>query len=247
MISTEPRADSEFEYRGMHGMGTFESRSKHVKLKSGIDAKQTDHVLNPQLWPHSLLQDEFVSRELKFFDLNFIKFVEGELEIISLPEISESERNGRLAFLKLLSYHANATNDNKQILQWYAAWLRRIELNQRSWDDDPREIEFRFIRSIYQKNYTYSLNKKQNFSSNTMYRQSQSVNPDVWFCNWYQKNKCTLGDNHEVKFKGVVKTVQHICATCWLKDKLKSKHPECSIECPYQQKQTFNPNANAWS
>ena len=51
----------------------------------------------------TLLQDEFVSRELKSFDLNFKQFVAGELEIISLPEISESERNGRLAFLKL--YH----------------------------------------------------------------------------------------------------------------------------------------------
>ena len=120
------------------------------------------------MWPHSLLQDEFVSRELKNVDLDFKQFVAGGFEIISLPEISESEINDRLAFLKLLSYHANATNDNKQFLQRYAAWLRRIELNQRSWDDDPREIEVRFVRSIYQNNY--SLNRKHNFSSNIMFR-----------------------------------------------------------------------------
>ena len=109
-------------------------------MKSGLEAKSVDHVLFPQVWPHSVLQDEFVCKDLKFFELNFKQFVAGELEIISNTNTPMPEHEGRLSFLKLLSYHANSSFKNKHILEWYASWVRKIELGQRTWGDDPREL-----------------------------------------------------------------------------------------------------------
>ena len=77
------------------------------KLKSDMEAEASDDVLSPQLWPHLMLQDEFVGKKLKFYDLDFKQFNAGELEIISLPNIGKKEEKGRIEFLKLLSYHAN--------------------------------------------------------------------------------------------------------------------------------------------
>lgn len=36
-----------------------------------------------------------------------------------------------------------------------------------------------------------------------------------------------------VVIKGKMRMAQHICATCWLKDKAKLAHPECSSSCPH--------------
>jgi len=46
-------------------------------------AKTTDHVVNPQIWPQTKLQYEYVSKGVKFQELVFKLFVAGELEIIS--------------------------------------------------------------------------------------------------------------------------------------------------------------------
>ena len=82
------------------------------------------------------------------------------MEIITNPNISLCERNGgRLHFLKLLSYHANNT-DHRNILDWYDAWLRRFELGQRTWDDNPKEIEYRCFRAYNQYNTRKNTNNR---------------------------------------------------------------------------------------
>ena len=52
------------------------------------------------LWPQSVLQYEFVSKEVKFKELSFNLFVAGELEIISSGLIPDSEAKSRLEILK---------------------------------------------------------------------------------------------------------------------------------------------------
>ena len=47
--------------------------------------------------------------------------------------------------------------------------------------------------------------------------------------------------------KVFIRPVHHICATCWIKDKSRNKHSECSLECPHQLRETFSTNANAWA
>jgi hypothetical protein len=56
---------------------------KSNNKKSGIVAMATDHVVNPQIWPQTNLQYEYVSKRVTFLELDFKLFVAGELEIIS--------------------------------------------------------------------------------------------------------------------------------------------------------------------
>ena len=56
-------------------------------------------------------------------------FVAGELE---------------MRFLKKLVYFASLY-DWKRILQYYAAWLRRIEMGMNFWHDDPSVIEYAML------------------------------------------------------------------------------------------------------
>lgn len=117
--------------------------SKKSSFKSGIRARASDKVKDPKIWPHISLQFEFVNNKLEFKDLEYRLFVAGELEIITRPHIHKSERNGRLAMLKKISY-LNGLYEWKVCLDLYAAWLRSIELGLRSWgNNDTRELEAR--------------------------------------------------------------------------------------------------------
>ena len=78
-------------------------QKKYKKKKSGINAKASDRVNNPQKWPHSHLQFEHVNKQVKFDELNFQLFVAGELEIISKKDLSSTEKSGRIALLKTIS------------------------------------------------------------------------------------------------------------------------------------------------
>ena len=66
-------------------------------------------------------------------------FVAGELEIL-MTNISKSEFKGRRRFLKKIVYFASLYDWNR-LLQYYAAWLRRIEMGMDSWHADPSLIE----------------------------------------------------------------------------------------------------------
>jgi hypothetical protein len=70
-----------------------QSKRKGRKLKSGIDAKSSDAVRAPQVFPQSVLQYEYVNSDIKFRDLDFRLFVAGELEIIDSALIGEVERH----------------------------------------------------------------------------------------------------------------------------------------------------------
>ncbi|CAG2244690.1 unnamed protein product [Mytilus edulis] len=114
-------------------------RSKR-KIKSGIQSKSSDKVKNQLLWPHSALQYEYVNESTSFKSLDIKLFTAGELEIITSHGISETEKSGRLNLLKKITYYSNIYAW-KGLLAFYAAWLRKIELGQKSWKDDPTCIE----------------------------------------------------------------------------------------------------------
>ncbi|CAG2244315.1 unnamed protein product [Mytilus edulis] len=114
-------------------------RSKR-KIKSGIQSKSSDKVKNQLLWPHSALQYEYVNESTSFKSLDIKLFTAGELEIITSHGISDTEKSGRLNLLKKITYYSNIYAW-KGLLAFYAAWLRKIELGQKSWKDDPTCIE----------------------------------------------------------------------------------------------------------
>jgi hypothetical protein len=56
--------------------------------------------VNPQIWPQTNLQYEYVSKGVTFQQLDFKLFVAGELEIISSKNIGDKEKKARVALLK---------------------------------------------------------------------------------------------------------------------------------------------------
>lgn len=198
---------------------------KHKSKRSGIKAKASDRVKHPQKWPQSHLQFEYVNKHVKFEDLDFKLFIAGELEIISDERLTATERSGRLALLKKIVYYYS-TYEFKGLKAFYAAWLREIELGKKKWSDDPQVIE----SAILSKHLLRSTKLR-----NTATRKSETdqTNETVWFCQLFQRNKCLHKSNHTEVLKGKMRLAQHICATCWLKDRKKLGHPECSSSCPH--------------
>ena len=201
-------------------------KSKKHK-KSGINAKSSDKVKDPQRWPHAYLQYEFVNKQVKFDELDFKLFLAGEISIIAADDLSESERKGRLDLLKKIIYYSN-TYEFKGLKAFYAAWLREIELKKKSWSDDPQQIETAILSKYLLKNKGFSSFYKKDSSNKT-----DSNDDKTWFCSDYQRNKCKHRSSHLKVHNGKQKLASHICASCWLKDKKKLEHPECSSSCPH--------------
>ena len=144
----------------------------------------------------------------------------------SESDISKTERNGRINLLKKIVYYSS-TYDFKGLKAFYAAWLREIELGKCSWSDDPQQIETAILaKHIRPQKNSQPVSKKDS-------SKSSSDKEKVWFCSMYQRNKCPHKNGHMAVFKGEAKLCQHICATCWLKDKTKLTHPECSSSYPH--------------
>ena len=114
-------------------------KNKKRSKKSGMSKRASDRVKYPQVWPHTLLQYEFVSEHMSFKKLDMKMFFAAKLEILT-SKISKSEFRGRLKFLKKIAYFTNIY-DWSQLLNYYAAWLRRIEMGFNSWSDEPAQIE----------------------------------------------------------------------------------------------------------
>ena len=159
-------------------------KQKHKKKKSGINAKASDHVKNPQKWPHSHLQFEYVNKQVKYDELDFKLFIAGELEIISDPDLSSSERSGRLTLLKKIVYYYS-TYEFKGLKAFYAGWVR-VELGKKKWSDDSAQIETAILSKYVMK----SSKPRSSQPSATRKSDSQTNEENVWFCQAYQRNKC---------------------------------------------------------
>ena len=163
-----------------------------------MSKKASDKVKNPQIWPHSVLQYDFVFESVKFKDLDLNMFVARELEILR-TKISKSEFKGRMRFLKKIVYFASLY-EWKHLLQYYAVWLRHIEMGMFSWHDDPSVIDTAMLlnNSYIRKPGTGSVYK-----------------PDqVWWCADFNNNKWTMQSAHNKNLSGCVRFVQHICSAC---------------------------------
>ena len=102
-------------------------KKKHSRSKkSGMVKKPSDKVLYPQTWPQSVLQYEFISDKITFEKLDLKLFAAGEIEIILSEKTSSTERKSRLLLLRKILYYANVY-EWQGLLNFYAAWLRRIE------------------------------------------------------------------------------------------------------------------------
>ena len=210
-----------------------DKKKKKHKLKSGITAKASDRVKHPQKWPQAHLQYEHVSKQVQFKDLDFKLFIAGELEIISEDGLPESERIGRMKLLKKIIYFSN-TYSFEGLKEFYAAWVREIEMGLKTWLDSTHELESAVLGKHVKPQKSFGFKSGFKKDTHPSSKQNQSSDEEkIWFCSLYQKNKCSNRANHMVVYKGKMRRAMHICATCWLKDKQKLEHPESSTACPH--------------
>ena len=230
-LSSDSDSDTDTSYSSSRkSKKKKKSKKQHLKKKSGIKAKSSNKVKAPQKWPHAHLQYEFVNKEMKFEDLDYRLFIAGELEVISEASISSSEKQGRINLLKKIIYYTG-TYEIKGLKAFYAAWLREIELGKKTWLDDPTQIETAILTKYLKSNKPTSFQSKKSTSKST--DDADKANDKVWFCNLFQRNKCPHKSSHMIVHKNQAKLSQHICATCWQKDKVKLPHPESSSSCPH--------------
>lgn len=53
----------------------------------------------------------------------------------------------------------------------------------------------------------------------------------TYFCKDVQTGKCTQHGDHYGLIRNDKKWLQHICASCWTKQKTVARHPESSPDC----------------
>ena len=198
------------------------------RLRSGMVAKNSDDVKFPQLWPQKGLKKQFVTSKPKFKDLDFRLFVAGELEIISRVGIRSTERKGRLRLLKEICYHQNSY-EWEALRDCYASVVKNIELGISDWSEDLFKDCYMMLAPFVRKPFQKKGKFKNDFSST----KSDGKMEKVWFCKDYNRNRCSHSESHKHLFQGRSIFAHHICAVCWLKDKVKLQHPECSSACPH--------------
>ena len=162
----------------------------HCKgTKSGITTKPTDRVTNPQIWAHSALQFDWGCSDINFDQLNFVKLVAGELEIITSQAISKSEKKGRLRLLKKITYYAE-NFDIVTVRSMYSAVLHRIELGLMDWSSDFSGIEHMALT----KQLTRERKKQKSKDSEVGVQGTASQG--TWFCHNFNKDKCGYKGDH---------------------------------------------------
>ena len=99
-------------------------------------------------------------------------------------------------------------HDWKRVLQFYAAWLRRIEMGLNSWRDDSSTTHLENAM-LFNKSFGKLLG-----------RESSSKSGQTWWCQDFNNNKCSVNSaSHQKNILGQSRLVQHICRTCWRIDK----------------------------
>ena len=145
-------------------------------------------------------------------------YVAGECEIL-MSNISRKEFKGIMRLLKKMAYFSSMF-EWKRVLQFYAAWVRRIEKGLNLWHDDSSF-----------KTQCCSVNrstKKQN-------KDVSQKSGQVWWCAYFNNNKYSVQSATQHKnVQGQSRLVHHICRTCWRNDKKQLQHPENSSACPHK-------------
>ena len=203
---------------------TEESDGKKKK-KSGLYKKASDEVKVPQKWPHLNLGLEYSGRNIGFNDLSLAQFVAGESEIIVQCD-DEVEKEARILFLKSLMYDAVSCKF-ANILNYYAAWVREIELGKHKWGDDFSKVGDNILKRAGLPDREE--HKVEASSASSKKRAHKKV---VWYCSMYNRGKCSKDDPHKQMINNKIREVKHICGACYNSSKEEANHPENSSMCP---------------
>lgn len=202
---------------------------KGRKIRLAISAKPTSSIREQLRYPHFSLGQVsgYIGMNLQFHQLTYEQFLAGELETI-LTTTDESERYGRIELLHRISLWQLRTNVSwLQIRNTYTHILRKIENKEITWEADWDRYE----RHIYDKIIGGTVKQKE-MPKNTKPSTGTKIET-TWFCKMYQKQEgCPKDTPHAGKVGNVYRQLHHICAMCWIKEKVKRFHPEISPDFP---------------
>ena len=206
-----------------------ERRIGKRKIRSGISAKPSSNVQEQLKYPQfSLgLLPGYIGQNVQYHNLNYEQFLAGEMGTINSTK-NYIEREGRLQLLQRVTTWKLRTGVSwPAVRNTYAHILRRIEDREIDW----REDWDRYERNIYDRIIIASQKTEKPKIHNT-----RSTTDATWFCRNYQKpDGCNKDAPHNGRVGNQIRSLQHICATCWLREKIRRSHPECSSDCPHKE------------
>lgn len=215
--------------------GIHHSQSSQ-KIKSGKVNKCADiQVKKTQLWPHSFVPSQLCKQsEIEYNDLSMTQFVAGYCAIIS--HLFTTGTRDSLAEIKRRVVHLKSLMCFAHVYQWtcilniHQEVLIDIERGNRSWNDSFSDIES--LNLLLDRSSTSASLRTTAGSSST-----SNVTPGkrTWFCSKFQKGECSKTSPHSARIGSEIRTVKHVCATCFLKDRELRDHPESSASCPHKQ------------
>ena len=163
--------------------------------------------------------------------------IAGELELIGQEDITENERNARIAIAKTLCYHKLYLKD-EELREGYDQILKRIERGTQDWDEALGEHlhELLNYRANVLMREQMSENNNSNFTRVENKRQKERRNDKetdnrIIYCQDFNTGNCIHRDHHEGRFAGKKVTRFHICKKCHSVGEMKS-HREGSQNCP---------------
>ena len=185
-------------------------------------------------YPHfSLGQTSgFIGLNIPYHQLTFEQFVAGELTTINNTN-NTAEFNGRIELLSQISlWNLRANVLWPQVRNVYAHIIRKIENREIDWQHDWS----RFERNLYDT-VSIKSDKKVKHSAGGNITSSPTTQKTIsWFCRNYQKQDgCPKTAPHPGRVGNKFRNLEHICAACWIKEKTRRHHPECSNDCPNKE------------
>ena len=198
---------------------------KHKKVKSGMLDRATANIVHKEIWPQKNLLEDWADEDIEFKQLQFEHLVAGEARTIETCT-EPAQILGRLRLLRRMAYAKLRGYDWPVIRKMYAAILRSIEAKEYSWSDNFDRFE-----SI--------LYRRSQYSGSTRIRAPDKEPQKKWFCrDWNKQEGCTKQAPHKAWFgtgpNAVARTVVHICAACYMKDRSARDHPETHESCPHK-------------
>jgi len=149
--------------------------------------------------------------------LKIEEFVAGYSAILAMSSISSKERRERIEHLSALMYEWSA------VRSYHAAVLMEIERGRRRWGGDS-------FTSIENRSFAGCARKSSHSTEKVEIKRTV-----VLFCREFNKGNCTQTKDHFATLRGERKWLSHICAACWVKDRIKKYHAESAAECPHKK------------
>ena len=199
---------------------------KHKKVKSGILDKATSNIVHKEVWPQKNLLEDWADEEIEFTQLQFEHHIAGEVRTIETCT-DPAQILGRLRLLRRMAYAKLRGYDWPIVRKMYAAIVRSIEAKEYSWSDNFD----RFETILYRRPHAMGRQQRTDRDQNTQ--------PKKWFCrDWNKPEGCNKSAPHKAWFgsgtNATSRTVIHMCAACYMRDRTARDHPENSDACPHK-------------